>query len=221
MPRNRTSRVTPADALRQARRTWLRDQRIDMGVLARQLGISRATLYNWAGDRERLTGEVLWSIAERTIAQAREQAHGSGPEFIAEVIERYLQAFGRFEPARRFVARDPEFALRVLTCSRTPFQQRLIDTVAELIEEQARAAGYRPPLEPATLAYLLVRIGESFIFNDVITGTEPDLDKAVEASTVLLHAPPVVGSRRGAGGARQARLSRVRPSPAGARSGAR
>jgi len=183
-------RVSPLDALRAARRMWLAEERIDMGALASELAISRATLYNWVGDRERLTAEVMWSIAERTIEQGRERAKGSGPGLISAVTEYYLRELARYEPARRFIARDPEFALRVLTGSRTPFQRRLIHAVRELIEEQVESAGYQPPLDPATLAYLLVRIGESFIFNDLITGTEPDLDKAVQASRVLLHAAP-------------------------------
>lgn len=186
-------RVTPLDALRAARRMWLAEQRIDMGSLASQLGISRATLYNWVGDRERLTAEVLWSLAEETIARGRKRAKGSGAAYISSVTEYYLRELARFEPTRRFIARDPEFALRVLTCNRTPFQRRLIDSVRGLIAEQVVSGGYQPPLDPDTLAYLLVRIGESFIFNDLITGTEPDLDKAVQASRVLLHAPPLPG----------------------------
>ena len=175
---------------------WLADQRIDMGALAAELGISRATLYNWVGGRERLTAEVLWSIAEATIAEAREDSCGSGPAYVSEVIERYMAALAAFEPMRRFISRDPEHALRVLTGSRTPFQRRLIDNMRELIEGQVESSGYEPPLDVETLAYLLVRIGESFIFNDVITGTEPDLAKAGQASRVLLHAPRLDGLRR-------------------------
>ena len=187
------TRGTPLDALRLARRMWLADQRIDMGALATELGISRATLYNWVGDRDRLIGEVLWSFAAESIARSREQASGSGPAYLSEVIERYLTALAGFEPNRRFIARDPELALRVLTGNRTSFQQRLIDATAQMIQEQVDNAGYEPPLEPATLAYVIVRIGESFIFNDVITGSEPDLTKAAQASRVLLHAPRVAG----------------------------
>jgi AcrR family transcriptional regulator len=187
------TRGTPLDALRLARRMWLADQRIDMGALATELGISRATLYNWVGDRDRLIGEVLWSFAAESIARAREQATGSGPAYLSDVIERYLSALAGFEPNRRFIARDPELALRVLTGNRTSFQQRLIDATAQMIQEQVDTAGYEPPLEPATLAYVIVRIGESFIFNDVITGSEPDLTKAAQASRVLLHAPRVAG----------------------------
>src|SRR3954454_23497778 len=183
------ARGAPLDALRLARRMWLPDQRIDMGGLATELGISRATLYNWVGDRDRLIGEVLWSFAAESIARSREQATGTGPAYLADVIERYLTALAGFAPNRRFIERDPELALRVLTGSRTSFQQRLIDATTALIVEQVDNAGYEPPLDPATLAYVLVRIGESFIFNDVITGSEPDLAKAAQASRVLLHAP--------------------------------
>jgi AcrR family transcriptional regulator len=189
-------RATPIDALRAARRMWLNDQRIDMGALAGQLGISRATLYNWVGDRERLTAEVMWSLAERTIAEGRDRARGSGPAYVADVNRFYLTALAEFTPNRRFIERDPEFALRVLTGHQTPFQRRLIDAVRGLIEEQIERGAWQPPLDPETLAYLVVRIGESFIFNNLITGEEPDLQKAVQASGVLLHAAPPPGDGR-------------------------
>ena len=79
----------------------------------------------------------------------------------------------------------------MLTSAKTPYQHRLITALAEMIEEQVESAGYVPPLDPPTLAYLIIRIGESFIFNDVITGSEPDLDKAMQASRVLFHAAPL------------------------------
>ena len=107
-----------------------------------------------------------------------------------------MTALSEFEPMRRFISRDPEHALRVLTGNRTPFQRRLIDSMRDLIQEQVESAGYEPPLDAETLAYLLVRIGESFIFNDVITGSEPDLSKAAQASRILLLAAPVGGGHK-------------------------
>jgi AcrR family transcriptional regulator len=188
---NDAGRPTPLDALRAAQRMWLAERRIDMGALAAQVGISRATLYNWVGDRERLLGEVMWSFAERAVARAQARSHGTGADYVSEVIDRYLSDVAGSELVRHFLAADPELALRVLTCTRTSFQGRLIDTIRAMIEEQIEVARYEPPLDPETLAYLLVRIGESFIFNDVITGSEPDLVKAAQASRVLLHAAPV------------------------------
>ena len=37
----------------------------------------------------------------------------------------------------------------------------------------------------------MIRIAESFLYSDVIAGSEPDVEKAVEAVRVLLHAPPL------------------------------
>ena len=71
---------TPLDALELARRHWLAGERIDMGALARELGVSRATLYSWVGSKERLLGEVIWSFAEAGVRQARERPpRGPGP----------------------------------------------------------------------------------------------------------------------------------------------
>src|ERR687898_255758 len=153
-------RPTPLDALRLARRRWFAGERIDMGGLARELGISRATLYSWVGSKERLIGEVLWSFAEQGVQQAREAATGSGADYIA-------------------VAR-------------------------ELLAEQVEAGALTPALDIDTLAYLMVRVAESFLYSDLITGSEPDVDRGVEVVRVLLHAPPLPprrksGRRRGGG----------------------
>jgi len=128
------------------------------------------------------------------IARARKKAKGSGASWLSEVNRHYLTELAAFGPSRRFIERDPEVALRVLTSAKTPYQHRLIEALTEMIEEQVESAGYVPPLDPPTLAYLIIRIGESFIFNDVITGSEPDLDKAMQASRVLFHAAPLATS---------------------------
>jgi hypothetical protein len=36
----------------------------------------------------------------------------------------------------------------------------------------------------------MVRVAESFIYSDVITGSEPDVDKPAEVARVLLAAEP-------------------------------
>src|SRR2546425_12693068 len=89
-------RRTPLDALRLARQKWLADQRIDMGVLAAELGASRATLYNWVGSKERLIGEIVWAFSEPIVNQARESAPGSGAADVAEVPERAAAAAATF-----------------------------------------------------------------------------------------------------------------------------
>ena len=60
--------------------------------------------------------------------------------------------------------------------------------VGALLEDQVAAGKLTLPLDIDTLAYLMIRVNESFIYSDVITGSEPDVDKAVEVVRLLLRA---------------------------------
>ena len=187
--------ATPDGVLELARERWLEDGRIDMGGLAAEVGIGRATLYRWVGSRERLIGEVLWTFAADAMADARSRAKGSGPDYVAAVVERYLTGALRFAPVRDFIRQEPEYALRVLASKHSPMQQRSVAVTKELLDEQAEAGTLEPALDTEDLAYLIVRIAESYLYSDVITGTDPDVGKAVDAIHALLHAPRV--PRRG------------------------
>jgi AcrR family transcriptional regulator len=181
-------RPTPLDALRLGRRRWLAGERLDMGALARELGVSRATLYSWVGSREKLIGEVIWSFAEAGVRQAREEAGGTGADYVVDVVDRFAHLNAAFEPLRRFIEQDPELALRILTSKDGPVQGRMIAVARELLAEQIEAGALSPALDVDTLAYLMVRVNESFLYSDLITGSEPDVDKGVEVVRVLLHA---------------------------------
>jgi len=56
------ARPTPIDAFKPARRRFLHGERLDMSTMARELEINRVTLYRWVGSRERLLGEVMFSL---------------------------------------------------------------------------------------------------------------------------------------------------------------
>jgi AcrR family transcriptional regulator len=186
-------RPTPLDALRLARRRWLANERLDMGALAKELGISRATLYSWVGSRERLIGEVIWSFAEEGLRQALDGASGSGADYILDVVGRFARLNASFEPLRRFIEQDPELALRILTSKKGPVQERMIAVARDLLAEQVAAGELTPALDVDTLAYLMIRVNESFLYSDVITGSEPDVDKALDVVRILLHAGPCTG----------------------------
>jgi AcrR family transcriptional regulator len=186
---------TPLDALHRARERWLESGRIDMGDLAAELGVSRATLYRWVGTRERLLGEVLWTFAAASMRDALAAARGTGPDYVADVIERYLESAAGFAPLRRFIEQDPEYALRVIASKHSPMQRRSIAAIRQLLEDQAAAGALTPPLDVDDLAYLVIRISESYLYSDVITGSEPDVRKAADAIHALLHAPPTRRSR--------------------------
>jgi AcrR family transcriptional regulator len=182
--------ATPLDALRLAREQWLASGRLEMGNLAAGLGVSRATLYRWVGTRERLLGEVLWTFAEASLRDARAAARGTGPDYLADAIERYMRAALHFAPLMRFIEQDPELALRVLASKHSPMQRRSIAAMRDQLAEQVQAGALQPALDLDDLAYLIVRIVESYLYTDVITGGEPDVAKGVDAIHALLHAPP-------------------------------
>src|SRR5271167_3075033 len=73
------ARPTALDAFRQACRTFLRGDRIDMQALARALSVDRATLYRWVGSREQLLSEVLWSLIDPTIRNLRKACGNASP----------------------------------------------------------------------------------------------------------------------------------------------
>ena len=56
-----------------------------------------------------------------------------------------------------------------------------------LLEEEQAAGHLEPPLEIPVLAYLLVRISETFIFTNLITGQPPSPENAEAAVLALLR----------------------------------
>ena len=182
--------VGPLDALREARRRFLKGQRIDMGEVATSLAISRATLYRWVGDREQLLGEILWSLAEAGLKDARAHAdrtaRDKGVDWIVRYNAHFVRATARFDPIRKFIEAEPDIALRVMTTNRGVAEGRLIEVMRQALEERARAGHLRLRLDAADLAYVIVRVSESFIWRKFITGDEPDLEKASQVVRVLL-----------------------------------
>lgn len=117
--------------------------------------------------------------------QARGGARGSGADRIVAVFQAFIRLNARFEPLRRFIAQDAELALRVLTSKSSPVQGRMISAARELLAEEVAAGALTPALDLDTLAYTLIRVAESFLYSDVIAGSEPDVERAVAVVRVL------------------------------------
>jgi AcrR family transcriptional regulator len=179
--------VPDESAFSVARRWFLAGRRIDMRELAAELGISRATLFRRVGNRDRLLGEILWSLTESVFGEEYRAGTGSGAELVAGTVSRFVLTVNAAEPFREFLRREPERALRVLTTKASVVQRRTIDTLAGVIQGEVDRGALVPPLPVRDLAYLVVRIAESFIYTDIITGEEPDAGKAHAAVTALLR----------------------------------
>jgi AcrR family transcriptional regulator len=157
-----------------------------MNELAQDLGVGRATLYRWVGGREQLLGEVLWSMAERGLNLARAEARGRGAKWVLDIYRRFGDLIVETPSVRHFVSTEREAALRVMTSAPSPLQRRVIDTFVDVLREAEATKGLKLRIDAETLAYVLVRVAESFLWTDLITGEPPNLTKALEVAEVLL-----------------------------------
>ncbi len=193
-------KVTPLDAFRLARNRWLAGERLDIGKLAAELGVGRATVFRWVGSREQLYGEICSQLFTKQLERAEQAAKGQGVEKLIDILDGLLHALASAAPLRYFVEQDPEFAMRVLTSRASTVQYRCVQAIRELVFQLVP----EPALPSEELAYIIVRVTESFLYRDVITGDTADIDAAMRAIRVLLTAPPEKPSRRDRGRARGA-----------------
>jgi hypothetical protein len=203
-----TARPTALDAFRLARRTFLAGDRVDMQTLARTLHVDRVTVYRWVGSREQLLTEVLWSLIEPTIANLREAhcrpgpaagagqsqaagvgqppAAGAAQSPAAAVVTGTVRAVIANPGMQRFIDREGDLALRLLTTKASGFEARLVAVIADLVRQEAEAGRLTAVIPADDLPYVLVRIMESYVYLGLITGEHPDPDRAARVINALL-----------------------------------
>lgn len=182
---------THADAARalvRARKTFIGGDRVDMGTLAASLGVDRTSLFRWVGNRDALLSEVLWSLAVPTLVQVEEStADLRGGERVAALLTAFIDDLIRAEYFRVFLRREPARALRLLTTADSPIQRRYLATTAWVVRRELGEEPFDGTIAPDELAYLLVRVSESFTYADLITGEEPSTERARTAIRHLLR----------------------------------
>jgi AcrR family transcriptional regulator len=154
-----------------------------MSALAAELGVNRVTLYRWFGSRDRFLVEVLWSLARGTLEQIEEAVQDRGAERIVEIVTRFLDAVITNGGMQRWLAEEGEHAMRLLTRYETGFQPRLIEAVERLLREEALDL----PVDHHELAFVIVRLIESYTYLDLITGERPDAARAAPILRMLLR----------------------------------
>jgi len=182
-----TTKAGPEDALSLAREQFLSPERIDMSTLADDLGVNRVTLYRWFGSRDRLLVEVVWSLAEGMLTDAQRSTRGRGSDRIVRVVGRFLDAVIGNPGWRRWLEEEGEHAMRLLTRRETDFQPRLIAAVEELLCAETATGALYVPVDLHELAYVIVRLIESYTYLDLITGERPDARRAEPILRMLLR----------------------------------
>lgn len=183
--RDLTARIVATAAL------WISDgRRLDMQGLADELGVSRVTLFRRVGTRENLLSQALWLLTERMLesACARWEAERSEGELHTPGTGRHINAIAaRSRGLRRLLDDEPALAIRVLTDPRGRVQSGIVAFIEDLLRRDIKEFGLVTLIEPDALAYALVRLGESFLYADVLAARKPDVATANRLQQALIE----------------------------------
>jgi len=171
------------ETVKLARRWFLEGRRLDMGDLAAELGVSRATLFRRVGNRDQLLAEVFSDLAVKTFQRAREETAGkAGAERVAAALGGFVQYLADSKPYVELVRAEPERALRIATTKAFGVQRLVIAEVEQLLHDELDPG----KLSHHDLAFLIVRIAESVLYTDVISGEPPKPEITERAVRALI-----------------------------------
>jgi AcrR family transcriptional regulator len=185
--RGRPATASPAEVLQAVTEQYVSGERVDLTVVARRLGLSRATIYRWFGSRDRVLGEVIATQLEQLIARKRRAVRTRGAQGLLEVFDQINRSLSSASALRTLLEQEPGTAMQLLTSGAGVVHPRAVSTVEALIAAEVSAGNYEPPADPATLAYAIVRLAEAFLYNDA--GIRGDHERLREVQAALLGVP--------------------------------
>jgi hypothetical protein len=178
----------PAVALAAA---WIRAcRRLEMQGLADELGISRVTLFRQVGSREDLLDKALWVLTEASLEAAVQRWEAQRPAHALHTpgtCRHFNGIVSRSKGLRRLLDEEPTLTIRVITGPGRMVQTGVVDRIESIIRRDLDEFGLVPLIEPGALAYALVRLGESFLYADVLADRQPDVDTADRLQQALIE----------------------------------
>ena len=104
-----------------------------------------------------------------------------------------LELFGRVnrdiassEALRAYLRREGLAALRVLTASDGAVHPRMVASIERVIRAELGDDHPVGAIDPGTLAYAIVRLAESFLYNDATSDIRGDVDRLRDVQAALL-----------------------------------
>jgi AcrR family transcriptional regulator len=194
--RGRPATASPDEVFEAVRRQYMAGTRVDLTVVARSLGLGRATIYRWFGSREQLLGLVIADELEALVSRKRREVRRRGGGGLLEVFDRINRSLAHSTALRRFLEQERAGAMRLLTSGTGVVQPRAVACVTALISAEVAAGRYDPAADPETLAYAIVRLAEAFLYNDAVTGIRGDHARLREVEAALLGVAPGPGPQR-------------------------
>ncbi|HWH28330.1 MAG TPA: QsdR family transcriptional regulator [Mycobacteriales bacterium] len=184
-------RATPEQVVRAAAAWIAAGRRLDLQLLGAEQGISRATLHRKVGNRDNLLGLALAHRALDALERAeRDWERGRRPHELRSlsVIMAFNAGVAADRGLRRLLDDEPMTAVRVLTDSRGHVQPAVVTAFTRLLERDEQEGLLRQVVPFDQLAYAVVRLGESFLYADVIADRPPDVETANTLERALVEA---------------------------------
>jgi hypothetical protein len=113
------------------------------------------------------------------------EAGGRGARALLDTFHSFNRSLASSKALQRFLERERDAALRVITSSAGTVQPRIVAMITDLIAAEVSSGAYDPPLEPATLAYAIVRLAEAFLYNDTGAGMRGDVERLREVEAAM------------------------------------
>jgi AcrR family transcriptional regulator len=177
-------RATPKDALELARATFGDGDRVDMGTLAGQLSVSRATLHRWFGTRDRLLERMLVDLTDEFAAGAQVELKDKGLARVLEFVEQMIGSTIEFGPARAFVRREPQVALRLLISPHGNVHAAIVRAILAVADETSDGPGGAIVAEADVRA--AVHVGTTLQWATFAIGEEPPRERVLEVVAAFL-----------------------------------
>ncbi|MFG3619511.1 QsdR family transcriptional regulator [Nocardia sp. NPDC047654] len=187
--------VAKDDIVQRAVASIVAGQRLDLSTLATELHISRATLFRRVGNRDQLLSAALWWLAERSLATSAERWRQAWGDRVRDrdgvlrsvwIMTDHAARAGRDPALQKLLAEEPVTAIRALTDPMGAMQPQMVTAVRTLLERDVAAGGLRPLVDLDTLAYGVVRLGESILYADIVAGRRASVAAASTLVTALV-----------------------------------
>ncbi len=176
-------RATRQDAFDLAMQMFLAGDRVDMQVLAEKLGVARGTLYRWIKSREQLLDELLATLSCEMYRAVRARTLGHGLDRVEAAAREATEEFAQFEPARTFVAREPQLAVKLMMTESGGVQRELAAGTRELL----LAEGAQPGDELDDVVHVVAHIAASLVWVSFAVGEEPQVERTQKALRPLFR----------------------------------
>jgi AcrR family transcriptional regulator len=178
--------ATRQELLAEATDRYLHGERVELQDVALRLGLARMTVYRWFGSRDGLIGEVIASLGEGLVDTAARRVRRHGRSALLEIFGRVNRDVAASSALRSYMRREGLGALRVLTASDGIVHPRMVASIERVIRAELAYEADVIRIDPSTLAFAIVRLAESFLYNDAASDIRGDVERLREVQAALL-----------------------------------